>query len=715
LSEPNSDELREIAETAGYTQGFPQRITLTPAGGAVLFLRSGPRDREASLWCFDVESGKTRELASAESLLGGKSETLTPEEKARRERQRIVGNGITTFEISGDGAQVLVPISGELFLVERSTGAARALAGIRGATDAKFSPDGRFVSFVRDHDLHVCEWRTGAQHAVTTGGTAEISHGEAEFVAQEEMGRFSGYAWSPDSTRLAWEESDVRLVPRAYISDPARPDRAPESFPYPFAGKTNATVRLALSHVGAAAKPVFVEWDREKFPYLARLKWEKSGQLAILVQSRRQRDEILYAVDPGTGGVRELLRDHDDAWLELAPDTPRWLERDGSFLWKTQADGEWRLALHDREGARLRVLNPGNEFRLRNVLHVDEARGMVIVSGAADAPESHVWELALDRDAPPKQLTTGTGMHERVYATHTAAHAFVQIDASLHSVATARVRVSDGRDAGLLPSIAATPARLPNVERTKIAGFDATIVRPHDFKSGRKYPVIVFVYGGPSEGVVHETLAGTWIWRQQWFADQGFVVVASDNRGVALRGRAWETALLGDFGGVTLDDQAAALAALGARHPEIDLAHAGITGWSYGGYLSALAVTKRPDVFHAAAAGAPVVDWADYDTHYTERFIGLPQDEPENYRKSNVTTWAAGLSRPLLLVHATADDNVYFSHSLKLADALYRAGKPFELVAIAGETHMAIRLPEHAARIDARIAEFFRRALWSET
>jgi dipeptidyl-peptidase-4 len=712
LDRDSLDRLREISETGGYTQGLPQQIQVLPDGSAALFLRTGPRDLVTKLYAFDFATGKASELASAESLLGAGEEKLSPEEKARRERQRVISRGIADYVLSEDGALVLVPSSGSLFVLERAGGAAHKLEAVSGATDPRFSPDGRWVSFVRDHDLWICDWRKGELRPVTTGGTEEVSHGEAEFVAQEEMNRFTGYWWSPDSASVAWEESDTREVTKVYIADPSRPSKAPESFAYPFAGTPNAKVRLAVQAIAPGSKPVWVEWDREAFPYLASVVWEKEGPLSILVQTRNQRDERLYSVDAASGKLTELLREHDDAWLDLDQDFPHWLPS-GRFLWKSQADGEWRLQLRDASGKLVSVLNPapasGPEARIRGLAHVDEAKGIAVVTGATDAPQQHLYELSLAQPAPPKALTTGTGTFERFYAKKSGA--YVELFTSLKSLAVTTAHRADGSAAGTLPSVAATPPFLPNVERTKAGGFDVEIIRPRGFLAGKRYPVIDFVYGGPSDGTVHESLFGTFLFRAQWYADHGFIVVTAENRGVYNRGRAWEKAILNDFAGPPLDDQIAALKATAAAHPELDLSRVGISGWSYGGFMSALAVCRRGDFFKAAVAGAPVTDWADYDTHYTERYVGTPKDNPDAYERSNVLTYAKTLDRPLLIFHGTADDNVYFVHSLKLADALFKAGKRFDLVPIIGQTHMAIRLPEFAVGIDGRSVEFFRDTL----
>lgn len=690
--------IREIAETASYLQGLPQTIGVTADGAHVVFLRSGPRDRVLALYVFDVASGKTRTLATSQSLLSGGSETLSQEEAARRERQRIRDKGIAGYVLAEDGSRALVVLSGRIFVIEIASGAAKEIAGVEGATDARFSPDGKRIAFVRDHDLYVVEVG-GRARAITTGGTEDVSHGEPEFVAQEEMGRHQGYWWSPASDALLWEEADNREVEHHYIADPAHPEKAPVAFRYPRAGRANANVRLA--HTTLAGKTSWIEWDREAFPYLAAVEWRNGGAPLLVVQRRDQREQVLLEADLATGKTRELLRERDDAWLNLHPgETPRRME-DGSFLWITDADGEERVQLRDREGKVIRVLNPGRDFRLRKIVEVHEARALAQASD--DPTQSHVWEIPFSGE--PKRLTTAPGHH--TIATNAGVE--VRMSAPLDRPRRAEV-FANGDSLGVLPTESAMVPLPPNVEigSVTIEGrkHETAIVRPRDFAAGREYPVILYVYGGPSEGIVQATSDHKAWHKLQWYADHGFIVVLAENRGLRNRGRAWERSIAGDFGSLPMSDQVACLKALGAKSSEMDLTRVGIMGWSFGGFMASLAATTRGDVFHAAVAGAPVTDWADYDTHYTERFIGTPQSNPAGYASGPLQR-ASGLTIPLLLIHGTADDNVYFEHSLKLADALWRAGKEFELVPLAGFTHMAPSLPESGPLIEARTLSFF--------
>ncbi len=699
MSPPDALRLREILETRSYTAGTPTKVAVAPGGAHVLFLETGPRDNASVLYAFDDATGTARRLAPEE----GETESLTADEAARRERQRITGTGVPWYVVSDDGKFVVVPEHG-FTVVEIATGARTPVPSSDEAVDPKFSPDGKYVSFVKDYDVWIADRATGSARKVTTGGTADVHHGAAEFVAQEEMKRFSGYWWSPDSKSIAYQETDEREVETAYVGDPSEPTKPPRAFRYPRPGKANAKVRLGIVPI-AGGPTRWIDWDRERFPYLAQVVWEEHAPLTVLAQSRDQREEILFTPE------RELLRETDPAWLNLEPTVPRWL-RDGSgFLWISEADGECRLQLRSPDGTLVRVLNPGNEFRLRSLVGIDEDRKVAIVQGSDDPKTNHLWELPLGEDEP-LQITDGPGEHVGTYARGTRVRAVTTT--SLTAAPSVEVFREDGSSAGALPSQSVPLPAPPNVELVALdthPSMEAAILRPRDFRAGKKYPTIVHVYGGPSEGEVRESIASAPFVRLQWLADRGYVVVVADNRGLANRGRAFERAIVGDFATTALADQVEALHALAKRYPEIDLDRVGVTGWSFGGFMAALMVSARGDVYHAAVAGAPVVDWLDYDTHYTERYLGLPEANPEGYRKSDVLTYVKDLRRPLLIAHGTADDNVYFLHSLKLANALLRAGKPFEFLPIPGLTHQAPKDPVAGVELDLRTARFFDEAL----
>ncbi len=706
---PADSFLAQFAATSRFRRGKPASISLTPDGNAVLFLRSGPRSFVQDLYEYDVAMGRERQVLTADSLLAGGTEQLTVEELARRERQRQTARGIASYHLSRDGRRILVPLSGRLFVVERAGGAVRELKSAAGfPIDPRFSPDGSRVACVRDKDLHVIDIATGIERRLTEGGGGAITHGEAEFVAQEEMGRQEGYWWSPDGGTIAYQRTDVTGVEVLSISDPAHPERAPQTWPYPRPGKKNADVTLGLVPVAGGAT-TWVRWDRERYPYLATVVWKPNAPLTILVQNRTQTEEVLLAVDPATGAATPLLTERDAAWLNLFSGFPRWLKDGRSFLWMTERNGAPQLELRARDGRLLRPLTPP-EPGLRAGADLDEARGVAWARGGGDPTQIHIFRVPLDpRRGRRAQVTSGPGVHGGVFSEDGSA--WVHTSNPLTGPPAWVVRGHDGRERGRLRSVAETPGITPRPEFTTVGDslrFHAVILRPGDFDPGRRYPVIVSVYGGPHSQTVTASAQNYLV--QQWMADQGFIVVSIDGRGTPGRGRAWERAIKGDLIDLPLRDQATALQALGARYTEMDLTRVGVTGGSFGGYFVALALERRPDVFHVGSAWAPVADWLDYDTHYTERYMGLPEENPSGYRASSALTWAKDLVRPLLIMHGTADDNVYFLHSLKLCDALVRGDREFELVPLRGYTHqLADSLG--VTQVNQRIIRHFRRHL----
>jgi dipeptidyl-peptidase-4 len=705
--------LSDYAVTRGFSLGRPVRPRPTPGGDAVLFLRSEARSAQLKLYEWDTTSGKTRELLTPTQLLGGGQEQLSAQEKARRERQRVSATGITSFELASDGKRVLVSLSGRLFVYSRLDGRVQELPTSPGTLlDPKFSPDGTQVSYVLNADIYAIDLASGKERQITSGGNGQVSNGLAEFVAQEEMGRFSGYWWSPDSRWIAYEQADARPVEIWRPADPAKPEVSPHAQHYPRPGKPNVEVRLGV--VGAnGGQTTWVGWDRKRYPYLATVKWDKGGPLTLVVQDRLQQQEAVLAADTDSGRTAVLLTESDPAWLNLDQQTPRWLGDGLGFLWTSERQGAPQLELRDRQGQFVRLLIPPTIGYVpeKSDLAVDETRREVYFQAGATPTAVGLWRVSLD-GGEPAALTDRPGQHLAVYARNfsLAARSFTDPRA----MPAWEVVDREGRRLGTLPSVALEPPFVPKVEFVKVGtgpqtpGYYCSLVRPRNFDPAKRYPVIVDVYGGPGTQKVSIAMGG--YLRPQWLADQGFVVVSIDGRGTPRRGRAWERAIYGSFATIPLEDQVNALTLLGEHYSELDVKRVGITGWSFGGYMAALAVLRRPDVFKAAVAGAPVVDWLDYDTHYTERYLGLPQKNPEGYRTSSLLTHAADLERPLLLVHGTSDDNVFFLHTLKLSDALFRAGREHEVLPLSGLTHM-VPDPVVRVRLEERTARFFSRHL----
>ncbi|MFN2507495.1 MAG: DPP IV N-terminal domain-containing protein [Chthoniobacterales bacterium] len=705
-----SDDLRyfrELVETRNYSLGQPVSPQLTPDGKAVVFLRGGPRDPVLRLYEFTIADGLLREILTPEKLLQGAEETLSAEERSRRERARQSLRGFTSFELAKDGANLLLSLSGQLYVVSRADAKVVALPG-NGWIDPHFSPDGQSVAAVRDKELHVIDLKTLADRALTSGASEAVEHGLAEFVAQEEMDRREGFWWSPDSQSLAYQETDNSEVETRFIADPLHPEATPAKNFYPRAGGKNANVRLGIIPAAGGATR-WVEWDRGKFPYLARVVWkEAAAPLCILVQNRVQQEELLLAVDPETGATSELLRETDRAWLNLDPKLmPVWTKDGRSFLWTTERGGAWQLELHAANGKGVGAITPlGAGFE--KFIDLDESSGSVLVAGGRDPRERHLFRFKLETPDQPQRLTSTPGRHDAAAGEYK--ELFLHRFDGQPRPGWEVLRRVDGSRVAALPSVAEVPSALPNVElaRTNTArAMDVAIVRPRNFRKNARYPVILDVYAGPGSKQVIAQPDRYLI--NQWMADRGYIVVTIDGRGTPGHGRDWERAVRGNLIDVALEDQVAGLKALAKEHPQMDLTRVGVVGWSFGGYFAAIATMRHPEIFRCAVAGAPVITWENYDTHYTERYLGLPAENREGYRASSVLTYAANLQRPLLLIHGLTDDNVYFQHSVQLAEALFTAGKQFEFLPLLG-THM-VSEPLLRLRRQSRIMEFFDREL----
>ena len=704
--------LKKYAETRRFMLGRPQNPKVAPDGKTVLFLRADADKPALKLFEFDVATGKSKELLAPADLLKGDAERLTPEEKARRERMRLTAGGFADFYFDHDGQRILLPLSGKLFVFARVTKKVTELKTGGGAiVDPKWSPDGTKVSYVRGHDVYAYDLAARQESPVTTGGTITKTHGLAEFVAQEEMGRFTGYWWSPDGQHIAYEEADHTGVETWYVADPFKPGQKPLEQFYPRPGKQNVRVRLGIVPI-KGGETVWVEWDHEKYEYLAAVRWEENFPLTLQVQDRAQQTLRLLSADAATGKTKKLLDEKDAAWINLAPGVPKYTDALGGFVWLgADADGEPEIQLRNASGVLQHTLVPAKN-RPEAVLGVHAARSETFVdyAGGPDPTQRHVFRhtersvnVNPDSDADVA-LTTEPGVHTAVFGKFGGP--YVVTSTTLKAMPTSAVFDRQGRKLGELPSVAAEPDFAPNVTVAKVGDYYTAVVRPRDFDPKKKYPVILDVYGGPRHLTVVQAMRNWLV--PQWLADQGFIVVAVDNRGTPGRGRAWERAIYQQFGTVPLEDQVKGLHALCDKFPELDRARVGIAGWSFGGYMAANAVLRNPDVFKAAVAGAPVTDWEDYDTHYTERYLGLLPASQKAYDGASLLPLAKDLKRPLLLVHGTADDNVYYRHTLKLADALFRAGRDFEALPLPGVTHMYTSDPAVMERLWAKTAVFFK-------
>ncbi len=680
--------LEDYAATRRFSAGYPNSIKIVPDGSAVLFLRSGPRDNIQNLYEFDTKTGEERVVLTAEQILNGAEEKLSAEEKARRERMRLSARGIAGYQLSEDGARILVPLSGRLFVIDRANRDVKELSSDKGyPIDPRFSPDGKSVACVRDGNLFVIDIASGQERQLTSGANENISFGTAEFAAQEEMDRREGYWWSPDSQQILYQRTDTTGMETMHIMDAMYPEKPPQTWAYPRTGQKNADVQLGLiPAVGGETK--WVTWDREKYPYVGTVRW-KDGPPLLVVQNRTQTEEVLFKVDPPTTGLSPILTERDEKWVNLDDKMPRWSAQGDTVLWTSERNGTMQLEfVHSPSGDRgiLSDAVPG----FREFLHQDAQTHAIFVHASADPTQVHLYRIpvGLQVSSGPvqNQLSQEDGVHSAVFAAK--GQSFVLSSNTLSGRRENVVYDSRGKVIGNLRSVAEEPPFVPNLEIATVGELDfrAAVIRPQNFDPKLKYPVIDSVYGGPHSQTVLAAARNYLL--QQWIADHGFIVVSIDGRGTPSRGRDWERAIKGNLIDIPLADQVAGLKALGEKYPEMDMSRVGIYGWSFGGYFSAMAVMRRPDVFKVGVAGAPVCDWRDYDTHYTERYMGLPDENAAGYDASSVLTYCKDLERPLLIIHGTADDNVYFMHALKMSNALFRAGKHHELLPLSDFTHM---------------------------
>ncbi|GHI95164.1 S9 family peptidase [Streptomyces olivaceus] len=669
------------ARTQRFTLGAPRSFTVAPDGSRVAFLRSGTgTDRANSLWVLDVEEGAERVAADPRALLGGAEERLSPEERARRERSREGGAGIVGYATDAAVELAAFALSGRLYAAELGSGSVRELAAPGPVIDPRPAPDGRHVAYVARGALRVVGAEGDGDRALAEADGEGVTYGLAEFVAAEEMGRNRGFWWSPESDRLLVARVDDTPVQRWWISDPARPERDPQRVPYPAAGTPNADVRLFV--VGLDGERTEVRWDRARYPYLARVHWSSAGAPLLLVQARDQRSQLFLAVDTESGSTRMVHADEDPIWLELFPGVPCW-SPSGQLVRIADEGGARVLAVGERPLT-------GAQLHLRAVLDVGADDVLVSASAGEEAAEAEPGEVHVYRvnELGVERVSQEPGVH-------TAARAggvTVLVSATLDRPGARAHVLRDGKQTATVASYAEDPGLTPRVTLTQGGArrVPCAVLMPTDYHGDTPLPVLLDPYGGPhGQRVVAAHNAHL---TSQWFADQGFAVVVADGRGTPGRSPAWEKSVRDDIAAVVLQDQVDALHALAADFP-LDLDRVAIRGWSFGGYLAALAALRRPDVFHAAVVGAPVTDLRLYDTHYQERYLGDPAEQPEVYRRNSVIddaglVDAAEPHRPMMVIHGLADDNVVVAHSLRLSSALLAAGRPHEVLPLSGVTHM---------------------------
>jgi dipeptidyl-peptidase-4 len=708
---------RQQARTRNFSLGVPRSFQISADGRRIAFLRSkSGGDPVTCLWVLDLPADVSTPASEPERLVvdpaaigAGKDEP--EEERARRERSREKAGGVVAYATDAGFTMAAFAIAGEVYTTELAADGQRprTIGAHSPAIDPRPDPAGRRIAYVSRGTLRINDLESGTDtELIGPGGAPHISYGLAEFVAAEEMGRQRGFWWAPDGGSLLVARVDNSGVNRWHIGDPANPDRQPVEIRYPAAGTENAAVELLIVNTDGGTVPV--RWDADEFGYLTTVSWD-SGAPLIVVQSRDQRRMRLLSVDPQAGATRVVRDEHDPCWLDVVPGVPA-RTADDRVVWTEDADDARRLFVASEEdlasGGAEPVTPP--DLRISSVLSVDG--DTVLLSGTGDeSTQVGVWTYG---QAGLRRISATRGVQGAVRGGGTT----VLASRSMADYGVNVTVLRDQPDTGEATAVAtiASLAERPALPKLRIellrAGsreLNAAVLLPTWYDPGSaKLPVLMDPYGGPHlQRVVASADAHL---TSQWFANQGFAVVVADGRGTPGRGASWDRAVAGDLAGPVLDDQVDALLAIADRTPDLDLSKVAIRGWSFGGYLSALAVLRRPDVFHAAIAGAPVTEWRLYDTHYTERYLGHPDRDAAAYDQSSLLAHAPRLSRPLMIIHGLADDNVAVAHTLRLSSALLAAGRPHQVLPLTGVTHMASQ-EEVAENLLLLQVDFLRHAL----
>jgi dipeptidyl-peptidase-4 len=686
--------LASYAASRRFALGRPRDLTVVPGDQRLLFLRSLAADDPATaLWSLDLNTGAERLLADPRVLLDGAAEEIPAAELRRRERSRESARGIVAYSTDSAGRTAVFALSGRLFACDLAAGRTRAVPAPGTCVDPQIDPTGAAVGYLDDRAFRVVGL-DGTPIAELSDDDPEVSYGAADFAAAEELSRHHGFWWSPDGRQLLVTRVDTRDVTTCWLGDPTYNEQEPFRQRYPRAGTANAVVRLVLAGLDGATIPVADAPD-ERLPYLESVSWEHGHGPTLALLARDHQLAEIRTVDPASGQTTLVHADTDPAWLQRMPGTPRWLP-DGRLLRAAISEDTYRLFAGDQP------ITPAG-LQVSGVVAAGER---TIFRATTEATEQHLY--ALDHATGEiGRLTSEPGVHGGVAGGDLLAISSETLDSD---GVTVRV-YSGGSLLATTGSLPREPAFAPAVTLLRAGQRElrTAVIFPRDgLRPPGPLPVLMAPYGGPSQQVLK---ARRLFNEPQWLADQGFAVVVADGRGSPGRGPGWERASYLDVATPALDDQVAALEGVIDTYPgELDTGRVGIRGWSFGGYLSALAVLRRPDVFHAAVAGALVSDWRYYDTAATERWLGHPDEHPEAYQRTSLLPLAPGLRRPLLLIHGLADDNVHPRHALLLSEELLAASRPHDVLMLPGVTHMVWQPPVIAGMLRAQ-AEFFRRWL----
>ena len=679
---------RQYARTRGFNLGLPRAFRIAGDGSRVAFLRTrSGDDTVAGLWVLDVETGEEREVYHPAAT----EEHVTQEELDRRERAREPQSGVTLYDTDPGLRLATFAAGGRLHVADLMSEDVRALETAGPPFDARLDVTGERIAYEMGGALRVHDLASGDDTLLAEDSDPDVRWGVAEFIAAEEMERLRGYWWAPYGRRLLACRVDDRPVGLWHIASPIDPAAEPRAVRYPRAGTANSIVTLHV--LGIDGSLVGVEWDREAFEYLVAVSWTEEGPPLALVQSRDQRDVQVLAIDPETGATEIAWSDHDDHWTHITAGVPAWLP--GGRLLTVGHRDDTRTLLIDGE--------PASPAGLQ-VDSVIEAGDDVWFTATHEPTEMHVWKLASDGSC--EQVSDAVGQHGGVANGDLAVVVSETVDEPLP---TARLVcgveiLHTFERAAETPVIVAKPTYFSGgPSELRVA-----MLTPHGRDPSEPLPVLLDPYGGPHWGRV--VRAQRPLLESQWLADRGFAVLVIDGRGTPFRGVEWDQSIYRSYVDVALADQVEGLHAAAERYTFLDLSRVAIRGWSYGGYLTLAALLRKPDVFHAGISGAPVTDMRLYDTHYTERYLGMPDIDGEAYASADLIPDASKLQGELLLIHGIADDNVYVAHSLRMTKALMEAGRPHSMIPLSGITHRPVDPAAAEAMLQIEV-DFLHRAL----
>ena len=665
----------------------------------------GQRGGRTELMITEAASGKSRALVSAEKL-----ESLLPEQEKTTQATGLGRRRPSQYQWAPNGAALLFQGANALVWFDLNTQTPRTLvSGKEEIADPRISPDGRYVSFVRDHNLWLIDVADGKERAVTQGGKEQVRKGELDWVYPEELDITTAYWWAPDSSAIAYLQMDESKVAKYPLLDFTSAAGDADEERYPPAGGANPVVHVFVAPVNGG-EPRLMDTGENTDIYIPRVSWlTDSKHLAIQRLNREQTVLDLLIADTATGQSQPLLTEKDQYWINVNDDL-RFLKDGKRFLWSSERSGYRHLYLYDLQGKELAQLTKG-EWEVTGVDGIDETKGLVYFTATAKSPlERHLFRVGLEGSAVSR-ITIHDGTHGINMAPDASAFVDTYSDSmtpqrqDLVRADGSRLRVINENKVAELAAYHLSPVQFLSVKAHDNVQLNAMMIKPPDFDASRKYPVIVFTYGGPHAQVVLNAWGGrTFLWHQM-MAQKGFIIFALDNRGSAGRGHVFEEPIHFRMGAQELADQRDGVAYLKSL-PYIDGERIGIWGWSYGGHMTLHAMFEDPQDFKAGFAGGPVTDWHFYDTIYTERYLGLLPQHEEGYRQSSPIRTAEGLKGKLLIAHGTGDDNVHFANTLSLLNVLIEEGKFPEVMPFPGRGH-GVSDPPARIVLMRRVTQFF--------